>query len=70
MELNQLIAQQNAVLSEANSIYRFKLVGDNLIDVVDIQGNPTCTDEECRYINRDELVSYTNDLIEAQNSYM
>ena len=68
MSLQQIVDNQNKRLIEIKSIYRFKIVGDDLVDLVDIEGAPTHDDDESRYIEVEGIEEYTSNLIEAELS--
>ncbi len=68
-DLTQIVDQENQRLIDNNSIYRYKLVGDNLIDLIDIEGQPAYDDPESRYIEPSAIVGFTTDLIAAEQSY-
>jgi hypothetical protein len=66
--LTEVVASQNQRLAAISSVYRFELVSDGLVDLVDIQGQPAYDDPEARYIDPSELVEYTSHLIAAELS--
>lgn len=66
--LAQTVANQNKRLVDINSIYRFQLVGDDMIDLIDVQGQPAYDDPESRYIDPEDLEEYTSHLIAAELS--